>query len=67
MKELQLIWVMKNGEKILVRDMTDSHLLNCISSLKERRIYPFKDKKRNNWIHLLTQELRKRKYKKLKL
>ena len=67
MKSIQLIWTMKTGEKILVKDMKDSHLMNCILGLKERRIYPFKDNKRNKWINIFTQELRKRKYKKLKL
>ena len=67
MKRTSLIWIMKTGEKILVKDMTDSHVFNCICALKQRKIYPLRDTKRNKWLNIFILELRKRKYNRLDL
>lgn len=31
------MWTMKNGERIAVKDMTTSHIQNCINLLKRRK------------------------------
>jgi hypothetical protein len=65
MSKKQSIWITKDGTKILVKNMTDSHILNCISGLKERKIYPLKQTKRLKWLEIFNREIRFRKYKKL--
>jgi hypothetical protein len=63
MKLSSYIWTTKDGEKLNIKDMKDSHIFNCIIGLKERRIYPLREKRRKKWIIIFNTELRIRKLK----
>lgn len=32
------MWTTKNGDKILIKDMTTQHIKNCIKAIEEERI-----------------------------
>ena len=49
------IWTCKNGTKVLLKNMTDSHLKNTLALVKR------KDPK-NIWVSYLTWELRYREH-----
>jgi hypothetical protein len=65
MKHKDYVWKTKEGVEINIKNMNDGHVLNCLTGLKEKRIYPLREKKRIKWINIFTKELRIRKYNKL--
>lgn len=67
MNNQQKIWKTREGIEWKLKDMTDSHVLNCLVALKNRKIYPNSAKYRQKWIIIFTNEIRLRKYNKLGL
>ena len=67
MKEQQKIWTTREGIVWKLKDMKDSHILNCLNALKQGKIYPNSSSYRKKWIIIFTNEIRLRKYKKLGL
>lgn len=51
----EYIWITKDGKKINVRDMTDSHLANAIKMLQKQSAEPAM-----KWITILSNELKNR-------
>ena len=35
---MEKTWITKNGEKMLVKDMSNQHILNCIKAIEEEKI-----------------------------
>lgn len=48
--EMDLEWVMRDGTPILLKDMEDSHIKNCINMLKRRQVV---NGNRLAWIYIL--------------
>lgn len=48
----ELVWVTRNGDRIPVSQMTDSHIRNCI-----RMIYRSNGRWRRQYLHRLELEL----------
>lgn len=57
-------WRTKDGQRVRIRDMTDSHLLNTINVLrgKSRKGTTFKtdDVRRREWLNVMANEAYKR-------
>lgn len=51
------IWTMKNGDRIAVTDMTDSHLLNTYRMLERNNVMDLYI----SWLAVLQKEIVKRK------
>lgn len=53
-------WTMKNGNDIKIKDMKDSHILNCIRMMQRKQL----NGTRRAWIEIFqTEQLNRRKYK----
>ena len=50
------IWTMKNGERIAVEDMTDSHLLNAYRMLERNNMMDMNIA----WLDVFQKEIKKR-------
>lgn len=60
---LEANWITRDGNKIAVSDMTESHIENTIQAIKLGKIV-FKSKKVSEaWIDVLAMELLAREYK----
>lgn len=63
----EYIWTMKDGTKIKIKNMTNEHILNTINMLN--KLINYSDEENSvlevyeYWIHIFTQELKKRKVK----
>ena len=56
-----LIWGMKDGTDIMIKDMTDSHVKNTINMLKRKPYHG----RREAWIKILESEQLNRRFKKI--
>lgn len=75
---MEHIWTTQNGNKIKVKDMTSTHILNCIRCIEDGRInfiinmgwaedndYQMFDEntqEKERWIAIFKNELRRRHY-----
>lgn len=53
---MSLSWTMKNGEDIIISDMKDSHIKNCINMIKNKPDNGY----RIAWIEIFNDVLLKR-------
>lgn len=59
-KKGTLVWKTKTGDKILVNNMTDSHIKNSINFLIGKEDYVYRDAYTSAIIDVLEMELKKR-------
>lgn len=59
-KKGTLVWKTKTGEKILVNNMTDSHIKNSINFLIGKENYAYRGAYTSAIIDVLEMELKKR-------
>jgi len=59
-KKGALVWKTKNGNKILVSNMTDSHIKNSINFFSRNKDYVYRDAYTSAIIDVLKMELKKR-------
>lgn len=59
-QQFSMRWEMKDGKEILIKDMEDSHIRNCINMMKRN---PLNDSRRA-WIEIFTDvQIKRRKLK----
>lgn len=59
--KMDMEWTMKNGDRIKLIDMKDSHIKNCINMLKKLEI----NYSRRAWIDIFCDVLLKRRFEKI--
>lgn len=53
------IWTTTNGDRLWIKTMTDSHIMNCLKKFENPVYTNYQDRR---WIPILNKELDKRGY-----
>lgn len=61
----EMIWTMRNGDEIMVKDMVASHIKNCITMLVVAANADSSYDARTAWVEIFTDVLMKRRLLKL--